>query len=63
MGLRNCEDVPDTHGHGTFIANVMLGYAPDAHLYVIKVTDKDERSLNTRTVKERKQPLKVLSYC
>lgn len=56
MGFHNCydescEDVPDTQGHGTFIANVMLGYAPDAHLYVIKVTDKDERSLNTRTVK------------
>ncbi|KAK1842039.1 pfs domain-containing protein [Colletotrichum chrysophilum] len=31
--------VTDTTGHGTFAANLILDYAPDADLYVIKVAD------------------------
>ncbi|KAJ4198817.1 hypothetical protein NW767_008808 [Fusarium falciforme] len=48
-GKKNCynesqKNVPDTHGHGTFTANLILDYAPDASLYVIKIADKE----NTR---------------
>lgn len=44
-GKKNCynesqKNVPDTHGHGTFTANLILDYAPDASLYVIKIADK-----------------------
>lgn len=54
--MRNCyeesrKDLPDTHGHGTFVTNVILDFAPDAHLYVIKITDKDDNSLDARIVK------------
>ncbi|RSL44894.1 hypothetical protein CEP53_011007 [Fusarium sp. AF-6] len=48
-GKKNCynesqKNVPDTHGHGTFTASLILDYAPDASLYVIKIADKE----NTR---------------
>ncbi|RSM19544.1 hypothetical protein CDV31_001704 [Fusarium ambrosium] len=48
-GKKNCynesqRNVPDTHGHGTFTASLILDYAPDASLYVIKIADKE----NTR---------------
>lgn len=44
-GKKNCynetqKNVPDTHGHGTFTASLILEYAPDASLYVIKIADK-----------------------
>lgn len=43
-GKRNCynepqKNVPDRNGHGTFTASLILDYAPDATLYVIKVAD------------------------
>ncbi|KAK7715733.1 hypothetical protein SLS63_011322 [Diaporthe eres] len=55
-GVHNCydesrKDLPDTHGHGTFVTNVILDYAPDAHLYVIKITGKNNISLDARIVK------------
>ncbi|KAM0085343.1 hypothetical protein ACKRZS_002369 [Fusarium odoratissimum] len=34
------KNVPDTTGHGTFAANLILDYARDAHLYIIKIADK-----------------------
>ncbi|KAH7469509.1 hypothetical protein FOMA001_g14601 [Fusarium oxysporum f. sp. matthiolae] len=34
------KNVPDTNGHGTFAANLILDYARDAHLYIIKIADK-----------------------
>ncbi|KAH6960043.1 hypothetical protein BKA56DRAFT_662563 [Ilyonectria sp. MPI-CAGE-AT-0026] len=45
-GKRNCynesqKNVPDRNGHGTFAASLILDYAPDAMLYVIKITDKE----------------------
>ncbi|WYZ42062.1 hypothetical protein EsH8_V_000957 [Colletotrichum jinshuiense] len=33
--------VPDGNGHGTFAASLILDYAPDADLYVIKISGKD----------------------
>ncbi|RYP30525.1 hypothetical protein DL767_006202 [Monosporascus sp. MG133] len=44
-GRRNCcnesqKNVPDRNGHGTFAASLILDYAPDAELYVIKITDE-----------------------
>jgi hypothetical protein len=34
-------DVPDMNGHGTFAASLILDYAPDVELYVIKIADKN----------------------
>lgn len=34
------KNAPDTNGHGTFAANLILYYARDAHLYIIKIADK-----------------------
>jgi hypothetical protein len=34
------KNVPDTNGHGTFAAHLILDYARDAHLYIIKIADK-----------------------
>lgn len=45
------KDLPDSHGHGTFVANVILNFAPDAHLYVVKIADKEQSSLDARIVK------------
>lgn len=61
-GMRNCydesrKDLPDSHGHGTFVANVIVKYAPDAHLYVIKIIDKEQSSLDARIVKNVSGPL------
>ncbi|KND90479.1 Major intracellular serine protease [Tolypocladium ophioglossoides CBS 100239] len=46
QGKRNCyneyqKNVPDGNGHGTFAASLILDYAPDAMLYVIKIVDKE----------------------
>ncbi|KAM0421241.1 hypothetical protein ACHAPT_010963 [Fusarium lateritium] len=45
-GKRNCynesqKNVLDTHGHGTFTASLILDYARDASLYVVKIADKE----------------------
>ncbi|KAH8586929.1 hypothetical protein B0O99DRAFT_527736 [Bisporella sp. PMI_857] len=44
--MRNCynesqKKVPDRNGHGTFVTSLILDYAPDAELYVVKVADKE----------------------
>lgn len=35
--------IPDLNGHGTFTASLILDYAPDAELYIIKIADKNAR--------------------
>ncbi|KAH6632373.1 hypothetical protein F5144DRAFT_533854 [Chaetomium tenue] len=45
-GKHNCynesqKSVPDRNGHGTFAASLILDYAPDVALYVIKIVDKE----------------------
>lgn len=35
----NEEDCQDSHGHGTHIARLMLNMAPEAELYIAKVSD------------------------
>ncbi|KAH8745339.1 hypothetical protein F5883DRAFT_266502 [Diaporthe sp. PMI_573] len=47
-GKRNCyneskKNVPDLNGHGTFAASLILDYAPDAELYVVKIADENAR--------------------
>ncbi|KAF6838216.1 pfs domain-containing protein [Colletotrichum plurivorum] len=54
-GNRNFYDAsrkktPDRHGHGTFAASLILDYAPDADLYVIKIADKENASPEARVV-------------
>ncbi|VUC35622.1 unnamed protein product [Clonostachys rosea] len=56
-GKRNCfnpsqRNVPDAHGHGTFTASLILDYAPDASLYVIKVADKENTRPDAKVVAE-----------
>ncbi|KAM0350648.1 hypothetical protein ACHAPU_003135 [Fusarium lateritium] len=34
------KNVPDSNGHGTFTTALILDYAPDSSLYIIKITDK-----------------------
>ncbi|PNP74525.1 hypothetical protein FNYG_12148 [Fusarium nygamai] len=34
------KNVPDTNGHGTFAAKLILDYARDVHLYINKIADK-----------------------
>ena len=35
------KSVPDRNGHGTFAASLILDYAPDVELYIIKIADKN----------------------
>lgn len=47
-GRHNCygdsqRSVVDRNGHGTFAANLILDYAPDAELYIIKIADGNVR--------------------
>ncbi|KAH7161648.1 hypothetical protein EDB81DRAFT_683583 [Dactylonectria macrodidyma] len=54
-GKRNCynesqKNVPDSHGHGTFTASLILDYAPDAALYVIKIADKENARPDAKIV-------------
>ena len=35
------QKVPDSSGHGTHTAGLLLDYAPHAELYVAKIADKD----------------------
>lgn len=35
--------IPDLNGHGTFTASLILDYAPDAELYIIKIADLNVR--------------------
>lgn len=35
--------IPDLNGHGTFTASLILDYAPDAELYIIKIADLNAR--------------------
>lgn len=35
--------IPDLNGHGTFTASLILDYAPDAELYIIKIADLNIR--------------------
>ncbi|KAF4962443.1 hypothetical protein FSARC_9472 [Fusarium sarcochroum] len=44
------KNVPDTNGHGTFAASLILDYAPDAALYVMKIADKDNARPNANIV-------------
>lgn len=34
------KNVQDLHGHGTSTASLILKYAPDAELYIIKIAEK-----------------------
>jgi subtilisin family serine protease len=34
-------NVPDKNGHGTFAASLILDYAPDVELYVVKIADEN----------------------
>lgn len=36
--------VHDLDGHGTFVTSLLLDYAPDAEIYVVKVADKKPTS-------------------
>jgi len=45
------ELVQDYHGHGTHGASVLLRTAPDAAIYVAKVTDNDGKLNNDQIVK------------
>lgn len=42
--------VPDGNGHGTFAASLILDYAPDADLYVIKISGKDNARPDAQVV-------------
>lgn len=47
-GKRNCYNeshgnVKDLNGHGTFAASLILDYAPDVDLYILKVSDENAR--------------------
>lgn len=47
-GKHNCYDslqkiVSDRNGHGTFVASLILDYAPDAESYIIKIADDNAR--------------------
>ena len=35
------ENILDQNGHGTFAASLILDYAPDVELYIIKIADKN----------------------
>ncbi|KAF6830083.1 pfs domain-containing protein [Colletotrichum musicola] len=41
---KTVKSVPDRNGHGTFIACLLLDYAPDVGLYVAKIADNDPTS-------------------
>lgn len=41
------KSVHDRNGHGTFIASLLLDYAPDSHLYVAKISDSKPSSPRT----------------
>ncbi|KAL0935471.1 pfs domain-containing protein [Colletotrichum truncatum] len=54
-GRRNFYDesrkaVPDENGHGTFTASLILDYAPDAELYVIKIAGKENMRPDAQVV-------------
>lgn len=44
------EDIPDLNGHGTFTASLILDYAPDAELHVVKIADEKDASPNAEIV-------------
>ncbi|SPN99566.1 uncharacterized protein DNG_02418 [Cephalotrichum gorgonifer] len=54
-GKRNFYDetkknVPDRNGHGTFTASLILDYAPDVELYVVKIADKENARPDAKIV-------------
>ncbi|KAH6981609.1 hypothetical protein BKA56DRAFT_643560 [Ilyonectria sp. MPI-CAGE-AT-0026] len=54
-GKLNCcnqsqKNVPDRNGHGTFTASLILDYAPDSMLYVIKITDEENARPDAKVV-------------
>ncbi|KAM0546214.1 hypothetical protein ACHAPJ_011000 [Fusarium lateritium] len=46
------KNVPDTNGHGTFAASLILDYAPDTALYVVKIADKENARPDANIVAE-----------
>ncbi|RFU80040.1 major intracellular serine protease [Trichoderma arundinaceum] len=44
------KNVPDLNGHGTFTASLILDYAPDAELHVIKIADKENSRPDAKIV-------------
>lgn len=53
--MRNCYNesqmkVLDRNGHGTFVASLILDYAPDAELYIIKIADKKNATPDAKIV-------------
>jgi hypothetical protein len=51
---------PDRDGHGTFTASLILNYAPDAELYVIKIADKENARPDAQIVANVRDPLILL---
>lgn len=43
--------IPDLNGHGTFTASLILDYAPDAELCIIKIADLNVRPSATTVAK------------
>ena len=46
------KNVPDTNGHGTFAASLILDYAPDTALYAVKIADKENARPDANIVAE-----------
>ncbi|UKZ74547.1 hypothetical protein TrVFT333_002217 [Trichoderma virens FT-333] len=44
------KNIPDLNGHGTFTASLILDYAPDAELYIAKISDKENATPNAKIV-------------
>lgn len=44
LNKRANSTVHDLDGHGTFVASLLLDYAPDAEIYIVKIADRKPSS-------------------